>query len=412
MMDEFVQFQSIFEMLSDASLDKKVSILNPRMFLVQDSIGSEFIDFFREEILKKFPIREIICNIKKLDKQMEEIESIFEKSDEEESDNIDEEHKTQNSTQINAKLLGKTILFINNPEFQTVEDKERIVEISTFLSKKIKDNLEFYFVLRLEHSEFPRELVNLFDFTFVIPYPSKIQRINIFESLLEQLNIHTVDITHLADLTEDKWNVLDLKRLVDRAFIQWKLLNYTEYKIRAHNEDYTDKDQIEAEDEEQQKKSIPKPVNILNGIPKIPLTGEIFSNLIITGKIRPLSLHNSYKFIETPPIENNIESKIDQQSPSYSKNIPGSTNSFEGLGISEIDSFTSSQLYQYAAANKFEELTSTLEKLDQGKKLDEVDRIVLADFAFILKDPPNRALLKLTNARKTIDRIFKLQKGK
>ena len=84
------------------------------------------------------------------------------------------------------------------------------------------------------------------------------------------------------------------------------------------------------------------------------------------------------------------------------------SDSLEGLGLPEIDSFTSSQLYQYAAATKFEELTSTLEKLDQAKKLDEVDRRVLADYAFILKDPPSRALLKLTNARKTIDRIQKI----
>ena len=104
------------------------------------------------------------------------------------------------------------------------------------------------------------------------------------------------------------------------------------------------------------------------------------------------------------------QSQISGENEKILTAIPGkqSKESLEGLGLADVDSFTSSQLYQYAASTKFEELTVILEKLDQAKKLDEVDRKILSDYAFILKDPPNRALLKLTNAKKTIDRIQKL----
>ena len=115
MMDEFIQFKSTFEMLSDASLDATNKNMNPRMFLVQDSIGSEFMEFFMHEIVGKFPIQEIICKSKKLEKQLEEISEIFDENDESEKPAIDkfleEEKENVNVVQNNTNLLGKTILF-------------------------------------------------------------------------------------------------------------------------------------------------------------------------------------------------------------------------------------------------------------------------------------------------------------
>ncbi len=399
-LEEFIQFKSMFEMLSDAGLNEEITKLNPKIFLVQDSVGSEFLDFFHQEISDKFTVQEFECKERKLAKQIDEIARVFNQPDGEsqkETEGDKEEEVVTDNSQ-------KTILFLNNPNFYLTEDKERVIDVVKFVNQKLVEFPQYFFILRLLNENIPMELVEQFDFQFKIPYPTKIQRITVFEQLLKELNIHTVDITHLSELTEEKWNVSDLKRLVERAFIQWKVLNYAEFKSRVEKNE----EEKSGEEEDKEGESPQKSEKYLNGIPKIPLTAEIFTSLINRKKIQPLGMFSSYKNPISPQDELISDSRSSQSPQITSKGIPSLGDSMVGFGLTEIDSFTSSQLYQYAAANKFEELTSTLEKLDQGKKLDEVDRKTLADYAFILKDQPNRALLKLTNARKTIDRIKKI----
>ncbi len=400
-LEEFIEFKSLFEMLSETGLNEDITKLNPKIFLVQDTVGSEFLDFFHHEISDKFTVQEIDCRQKKLEKQIDEIARAFDQGG-----NLDEtgtvsEEETDPKEKITMESSQKKIIFLNNPNFFQYEEKERVIQIVEFVSSKLEEFPEHFFILRLISEDVPLELVEQFDFQFQIPYPTKIQRITIFEQLLKELSVHTVDITHLSDLTEDRWNVKDLKRLVGRAFIQWKVLNYAELKSSLENVE---------EKGEDEKEEVPHkgPNKYLNGIPKIPLTAEIFASLIKRKTIRPLSSFNSYNNPNLKQENNAIDSRPNLLSQNTTKGNIILENTLEGLGLTEIDSFTSSQLYQYAAANKFEELTTTLEKIDQGKKLDEADRKILADYAFILKDPPNRALLKLTNARKTIDRIQKL----
>jgi hypothetical protein len=397
-LDVFTQIKSLFEMLSDSGLTIENSLPDIKIILVQDSIGSEFLEFFRQEIYGKFQVRELICKEKKLENQLEEIGRVFENDEENEKENKKNDEQLLESSP-DTSIIGKTILLMNNPIYEIQSEQERLVNIVKFISGKLYENSKYIFLLRILQENAPRELIEMVDFSFIIPYPTKIQRITIFETLLKELNVHTVDITHLSDLTEEKWNVIDLKRLVDRAFIQWKLLNYIEFKTQLEQE--TTESIKTTSEEEVKTESKPS----INEIPKIPFSTEIFSELIAHEKVLPLgkypALNEPIKILKTQKNAPILESHS-QQSPKISMKV---SDSMEGLGLAEIDSFTSSQLYQYAAANKFEELTSTLEKLDQGKKLDKADRRILADYAFILKDPPNRALLKLTNARKTIDRI-------
>ena len=78
-----------------------------------------------------------------------------------------------------------------------------------------------------------------------------------------------------------------------------------------------------------------------------------------------------------------------------------------GVNITDFNSFTTTQFYQFGAVNKFDELIAILEKISTGKMLDELDRNILADYPFILKDDPKKAMVRLTNAKNRIDRIKK-----
>jgi hypothetical protein len=89
---------------------------------------------------------------------------------------------------------------------------------------------------------------------------------------------------------------------------------------------------------------------------------------------------------------------------------PNDMTLIRGSNITEINSFTTNQLYQFAASNDFEVLIQVLEKLDQGRLLDDIDRKLLSDYSFILKDKPKTALSKLTNAKNRVDKMRNLVK--
>ena len=389
-LEAFIQFRSIFEMITNSGLDNSKKKISPKVFLVQDTLGSEFMDFFQLEMKEKFDVHEIDWKNQNTIKKIEQIkEFVVEPLAGEKK----EEEVGSETSAPTTNGSRKKILFLNEPFFTLPEDKKQVIDVISWVSQNVSNTSDCFFILRMLEDNIPRELIETVDFLFNIPYPTKIQRIEIFEQLLEELSITTVDITHLADLTEEYWNVKDLKRLVKMAFIQWKILNFVEFKSQLDTEEESDNNTSKVDK---------KPV-------KIPLTAGIFSNLITRNQIRPLSTYKSYRDPEKPIYDLKLESQFAPSSPSASSAaLYTSATPIEGLGLMELDSFTSSQLFQYAASTKFEELTAILEKLDQAKKLDEIDRKILADYAFILKDPPNRALLKLTNAKKTIDRIQKI----
>jgi hypothetical protein len=64
-----------------------------------------------------------------------------------------------------------------------------------------------------------------------------------------------------------------------------------------------------------------------------------------------------------------------------------------------------SQLYQDAASNHYEDLSIILDKLDKGIILDDRERKILGNYAFVIKDPPQQAMQKLHKAKGRIDRI-------
>ncbi|MBD3349886.1 MAG: hypothetical protein GF364_00190 [Candidatus Lokiarchaeota archaeon] len=167
----------------------------------------------------------------------------------------------------------------------------------------------------------------------------------------------------------------------------------------------------------------------------VPFTIDIFEDLIENGDIRPMKMypdkHGIKRFKHSLNLtnaisqeqhigmnfKNSLGTKKQKQSPSYANKSEEFSsisendqyiNLLRGTNITEINSFNTAQLYQFAAANNFEELMNVLEKLDQGRKLDDLDRKILADYAFVLKDKTKTALSKLTNAKNRIDRIKKI----
>ena len=66
------------------------------------------------------------------------------------------------------------------------------------------------------------------------------------------------------------------------------------------------------------------------------------------------------------------------------------------------------QLYQEAVSQHFEDLSIILDKLMKGIILEDFERDLLADYAFILKKPPQKSLEYLNKAKLELDRITKI----
>lgn len=304
-------------------------------------------------------------------------------------------------------------------------------------------------------AQLPREIISKTDLSFIIPYPQKIERLEILEVIFNNLKIHTVDLSKLSNLTQD-WNVKDLKRLVKAGFIKWKMKNFIELEKLYLQENQKENENSKAKDKEklhlsntqikdpsESDKEIPEKLSELNRNFDlkyiIPFTIELFEEIIGTGQIKPLKSYPSKETLEFKQSDQtNYLMTRDKHITSTGFIIPNQnrvgfsssenrsvtlgdvnlnpisrqydskdTTILRGVNITDFNSFTTTQFYQFGAVNKFDELIAILEKISTGKMLDELDRNILADYPFILKDDPKKAMVRLTNAKNRIDRIKK-----
>ncbi|MHA1728880.1 MAG: hypothetical protein ACTSWY_09130 [Promethearchaeota archaeon] len=540
-MDVFDEIETILRFCTEKEI---INTIHNRIFGIINSIGSE-LELFLDFLSKKFNIPVFKINSMK--------RTILNGKDENipESNIINElkfflDKKKGIITEVKKEPIGETedkgiftekdksnyeLNINNNEDIKNIEKKEKINE-NTILFPDIKlillenggfynediikfndtvidyfarysnfktDNNSIPFLMVISDSSvlFPREIAVKFDLSFHIPFPDKIQRIEILETLFNKIHIHTVDISKLSSLTKG-WNVKDLKHLVKTGYIKWRIANFKEFEERRleaeKNAEHDDKKNIisKTEDEissnkketsnnpdkfpenkekdikkngenntnktEEQMKITPKEKeednqkeesgNNIKMTPNfnfkgkldyvIPFTVDFFRDIIAKEQIIPLKRYlssntikyishsgdfygirrtyspyalgksetgrNNYNFLFNEEDTLQLEGKIsnEQKEEDYS---PKGGSILRGINITELNSFTSGQLYQFAATNKFDELILILEKLDRGQKLDEVDRKILVDFPFVLNDEPKKAIMKLTNSKNRIDRI-------
>ena len=343
-----------------------------------------------------------------------------------------------------------------------------LIEKYRELVTKLDDEIQIQSTLILiidDDSPSIREVATRQNIGIRIPYPDKIERLKLFEKLFKVMSVHTVDVSELIEIT-DGWNINDLKRLTIQAYIQWKTVNYAEMsktktEIELEDENKREKVKITEDvdgekghlDDEQdlhdhkansqkgeEKKSEDlhtsknevKEKNSTNGLGVkldyiIPFTIDIFKEIIRKQHITPLQTLPNNKSLQrpdmitttNPPYLFNRGRYLTEHNKSKSIETPRSDNIhaeddesdyalLRGSNITELNTFTVSQLYQFAAANAFDPLISSLEKIEQGRKLDELDRETLSNYPFVMKDSPKRAITKLTNAKSRVDRMKKI----
>ena len=221
-----------------------------------------------------------------------------------------------------------------------------------------------------------------FDFYLKIPELTENQRKLILEKLQEKLAENwSIDVNRIATLTEG-WEVEDLRNLINIAIIR------NASKLENSSEDLTEL--IE---------------NIIENGEYLPAHLITSSLVRRTSKLKninkiPIQFQNQDQQIAQRGSMREITDKVVQSEGILQKEI-------EKIKSQRISDFMVMQLYEEAASEKYTELIILLDKIKKEEPLEDYDKKLIAEYSFILNDPPNIALISLEKAKKRIDNIKK-----
>lgn len=223
----------------------------------------------------------------------------------------------------------------------------------------------------------------LFDFYLKIPTITENERIIILEKISEEISANqTFNVDKIASLTEG-WEVNDIRELIKTAYLRnVAKLDDCVNDITELTEKIVDRGEF-----------IPSYLISLNFIQNKLGTFQTSLNS---------SIHQS--------INQNRKFNIELSKEEYSK-IPELESQLraeiEKIRSQRISNFMVQQLYEDAASENYTELLVILDKMKKKEPLEDYDRKLLAEYSFILNDPPNIALILLEKAKKRIDNIKK-----
>ena len=226
---------------------------------------------------------------------------------------------------------------------------------------------------------------NAFDIYIKIPAITESQRKLFLEKIQEKIiNKWTFDIEKIVSLTEG-WEVLDLKNLINTAILR-----------NASKSESTEN-------------------GLTDLIEKIIEKGEYVPYFLTNSKLRQnLRIGGQNALVPASTIYNRQDQQIGSSNTSFRETLDASAqsetalkNEIDKIKGQRISDFMVQQLYEEAASEKYTELIILLDKLKKEETLEDYDKKILAEYSFILNDPPNIALILLEKAKKRIDNIKK-----
>ncbi|MHA1932739.1 MAG: hypothetical protein ACW96X_09385 [Promethearchaeota archaeon] len=275
------------------------------------------------------------------------------------------------------RSIEKRLLIINQQlNFKTLFKGENLLE--TFFTEQSEDKFNFIesniLVIWVNYNiqdilENTSDIYTSFDLFIKIPLLNKIERETVFRDFLEKTPKIVFDINALVDFTE-KWEVKDIKEVLKVGIMKQFLnseLNETSNEIT-----------------------------------------QILLDLIESGEFLPTINPNRLK---NQIILQENESKFDNLNKISKKELGNNTelieidNYLDNIRDSRISDFMLNQLYENAAFKNYTEIVIIIDKLDKKEPLEENDRKMLANYPFVLNDPPNIAQINLEKAKKRVDRI-------
>jgi len=286
---------------------------------------------------------------------------------------VEESLPTENQIQEN-KIKG--IFLINQENFSNVKIRERsILELfmTSFRDKKsmIKEGLLFIWInnsIRDIESN-SRLIFDVFDLFIKIPLVDKIERETIFRNFSEKNPKIVFDIKTLVDYTVN-WEVKDINHLLKVGIFK----HFLKSELNDSSNEITD----------------------------------VLINLIESGEYIPSI---SQERVKKEFLNDNVHENQEYQNVKFKKEgvavVEGrnSTELLNQIKEERFSDFMLNQLYENAVSKNYSELLLIIDKMSKQETLEENDRKLLANYAFILNDSPKMAQINLEKAKKRIDNL-------
>lgn len=282
--------------------------------------------------------------------------------------------QTTEEQQGESKIGG--IFLINQENFSNIQSYKRsLLELfmTSVKDKKmmIKAGLLFIWINNnIKEIEVNSRLIfEVFDLFIKIPLLDKIERETIFRNFAEKNPKISFEIKTLVEYT-DKWEVKDINQLLKIGIFK----QFLNSELNDSSNEITD----------------------------------ILIDLIESGEYIPSI---SREQGEQKLLYNDVDENQKVQNKAFKK---GKSESSEGTIPTELlnmikeerySEFMRDQLYENAVSKNYSELILVIDKLNKQETLEENDRKLIAQYAFILNDSPKMAQINLEKAKKRVDNL-------
>ena len=271
-----------------------------------------------------------------------------------------------------SKIKG--LLVIDQQKFSSIDlNGKNLLELFMVSYKNrasfVKDGLILIWINNTmkEIKESSQLIFDVFDLFIKVPILDKAERETIFRAFSEKNPKIVFDIKTLVDYTET-WEVKDLIQLLRIGIFK----HFLNSELNESSNEITD-----------------GLINLIESGEYIPTTPETKRN------IEDSDFYKSDEFSN----KNSMYGRNTESRKVYAQNLRNE------IKEERFTDFMLNQLYENAVSKNYSELVLIIDKLNKNEHLEEIERKILAKYAFILNDNPKVAQINLEKAKKRIDNL-------
>lgn len=334
--------------------------------LISKNYYLTFFELNREEIVKAPD--DFISNL------IDILENIIEQPNKIRENGTRNEKKPQSNEHDPEQPKIKGLLVIDQQKFSSINlNGKNLLELFMVSYKNrasfVKNGLILIWINNTmkEIKKSSQLVFDVFDLFIKVPILDKAERETIFRAFSEKNPKIVFDIKTLVDYTET-WEVKDLIQLLRIGIFK----HFLNSELNESSNEITD-----------------GLIDLIESGEYIPTTPETKRN------IEDSDFYKSDEFSS----KNSMYGRNTESRNVYAQNLSNE------IKEERFTDFMLNQLYENAVSKNYSELVLIIDKLNKNEHLEEIERKIMAKYAFILNDSPQMAQINLEKAKKRIDNL-------
>lgn len=334
--------------------------------LISKNYYLTFFELNREEIVKAPD--DFISNL------IDILENIIEQTNKIRENGTRNEKKPQSNEHDPEQPKIKGLLVIDQQNFSSINlNGKNLLELFMVSYKNrasfVKNGLILIWINNTmkEIKKSSQLVFDVFDLFIKVPILDKAERETIFRAFSEKNPKIVFDIKTLVDYTET-WEVKDLIQLLRIGIFK----HFLNSELNESSNEITD-----------------GLIDLIESGEYIPTTPETKRN------IEDSDFYKSDEFSS----KNSMYGRNTESRNVYAQNLSNE------IKEERFTDFMLNQLYENAVSKNYSELVLIIDKLNKNEHLEEIERKIMAKYAFILNDSPQMAQINLEKAKKRIDNL-------